>query len=138
MKKMITLLLCLILTVSMAACAGGSAETTAPFTPAADGDVLGEGDLSFSLTIVDEEGNAITVTVNTDEDTVGGALQSVGLLEGTQGDYGLYISAVNGIRAVYEEDGTYWAFYINGEYAMTGVDQTPIAAGESYTLKVES
>lgn len=141
MKKIAVLMLCAILMVSLAGCAGGSAETTFPeetFIPAADGDVLGEGANSFPLVIVDKEGNTITVTVNTDAETVGAALQNVGLLEGTQGDYGLYISAVNGIRAVYEEDGSYWAFYINDKYAMTGVDQTPITEGETYTLKVES
>ena len=61
----------------------------------------------------------------------------IGIVEGTMGDYGPYMTHVNGIPAIYEEDATYWAFYINGEYAMTGVDQTPIAQGETYTLKVE-
>ena len=37
----------------------------------------------------------------------------------------------------YDTDGAYWAFYINGEYAMTGVDATSIEAGASYTLKAE-
>ena len=32
----------------------------------------------------------------------------------------------------------YWAFYIDGEYASTGVDQTEITAGASYALKAES
>ena len=30
-----------------------------------------------------------------------------------------------------------WAFYINGEYAMTGVDSTEITEGAEYTFKVE-
>ena len=51
--------------------------------------------------------------------------------------YGLYIKSVNGIVADYDVDATYWAFYINGEYAMTGVEMTPIAEGDSYLLKVE-
>lgn len=140
MKKFLSLFLCVILMVSLVACGSGSAETTPgeTFVPVADGDVVGEGSVSFPLTIVDGEGNEVHITVNTDEEMVGLALQEVGLLVGTQGDYGLYISEVNGIRAVYEESGTYWAFYINGEYAMTGVDLTPIVEGETYMLKVES
>lgn len=136
MKKIISLVLCFVLVLSLAAC-GGTTETT-EFTPVSDGDVVGEGSTSFPLTIVDGEGNSITVTVNTDAETVGEALMETGLAEGEQGDYGLYIHVVNGITAIYEENATYWAFYINDNYATTGAELTPIAAGEHYTLKVES
>ena len=37
----------------------------------------------------------------------------------------------------YDKDGTYWAFYINGEYASTGVDSTTIKEGDSYSFKQE-
>ena len=57
--------------------------------------------------------------------------------EGEDGQYGLYVKTVNGITADYDVDGTYWAFYINGEYAMSGVDVTDIAAGSTYAFKVE-
>ena len=138
MKKILSLILCLTMVLSLAACSiGGEATEPAGFTPVSDGDSIGSGATTFPLEIVDAEGNAITITVSTDKTTVGEALQELGILEGTEGDYGLYISTVNGIRAVYEESGTYWAFYINGEYALTGVDQTPIAEGETYKLMVE-
>ena len=50
--------------------------------------------------------------------------------------YGLYVKTVNGITADYAVDQTYWAFYINGEYAMAGVDSTPVENGTVYALKV--
>ena len=154
MKKLVSLILCAILMLSLAAC-GAPAETTAPDEsgntspsetettaptspiPVSDGDVIGEGAVSFPLTIVDKDGNAIHITVNTDKEIVGEALLELGLVEGEQSEYGLYVKTVNGITADYDVDATYWAFYINDEYAMTGVDQTPIAEGETYTLKVE-
>ena len=34
-------------------------------------------------------------------------------------------------------DGTYWAFYINDEMSMKGVDQTEIVAGKTYEFKAE-
>jgi hypothetical protein len=68
---------------------------------------------------------------------VGEALQALKLIDGEPGDYGLYVKEVTGIRAVYEEDSTYWAFYINGEYGMSGVDATDIEPGASYAFKVE-
>ena len=54
-----------------------------------------------------------------------------------EGDYGLYVKTVNGVTADYDVDQTYWAFYINGEYASTGVDATSVTAGDTYSFKVE-
>ncbi len=132
MKKLISLILCAMLVLGLAAC--GETE----FTPVTDGAVVGSGSTTFPLTIVDDQGNAISITVKTDKATVGKALQELGLLEGTESEYGLYITEVNGIYADYNETGTYWSFYINDDYATTGVDQTPIADGESYKLAVAS
>ena len=68
---------------------------------------------------------------------MGAALQELELIEGEEGDYGLYVKSVNGIIADYDLNGTYWAFYINGEYAMSGVDVTEIEEGAAYALRVE-
>ena len=124
MKKIVSLILCAILMVSLIACGGAPAETT-PSVTVTDGQVVGEGAKSFPLTIVDKEGNAITITVNTDKEMVGEALTELGIVEGTMGEYGLYMTHVNVIPDIWEDDGYYWSFYINDEYAMTGVDQTP-------------
>ena len=59
------------------------------------------------------------------------------LIDGEEGAYGLYVMMVNGITADYDVDQTYWAFYINGEMAMTGVDTSNIEAGATYSFKVE-
>ena len=75
--------------------------------------------------------------IHTDKTIVGEALQELGLLEGEEGAYGLYVTVVDGIRADYDKDGVYWAFYIDGEYAMSGVDKKEIEAGRSYAFKVE-
>ena len=44
---------------------------------------------------------------------------------------------VNGMIADYDKDGVYWAFYIDGEYAMTGVDATNITDGAQYACRME-
>ena len=31
----------------------------------------------------------------------------------------------------------YWAFYVNGEMAMTGVDSTDLVAGATYAFRAE-
>ena len=69
--------------------------------------------------------------------TVGAALLSLGLIAGEDSDYGLYVKTVNGVTVDYDTDGKYWAFYVDGEYAATGVDSTDITAGATYTFKAE-
>lgn len=97
---------------------------------------LGEGSKTFTLTVA-IEGKSIDITVKTDATILGDALTSLGLVEGEDGDWGLYIKKVNGVTADYDVDGTYWAFYINGEYASSGVDTTEITDGAKYKLSRE-
>ena len=102
-----------------------------------NGSVYGEGEKSFTFTVVDGDGNEVSCEVKTDKTIVGDALIELGLLYGEAGPYGLYVKNVNGITADYDSTGTYWAFYIDGEYAMSGVDSTDIVEGSVYTFKVE-
>lgn len=99
--------------------------------------VLGEGATVFYFLVVDGEGNETAFEIHTDKTTVGDALLEVELIAGEAGDYGLYVKTVNGITADYDVDQTYWAFYINNEMAMTGVDATEVEAGATYSFKVE-
>lgn len=99
--------------------------------------VLGEGNTVFMFTVVDGDGNESLFEIHTDKEIVGDALAELGLIEGEESEYGLFVKKVNGITADYETDGTYWAFYVNGSYAMSGVDTTPITEGETYMFKVE-
>lgn len=104
---------------------------------AEDVTVLGEGSTVFTLMVTDQDGNETAFEIHTDKTTVGEALLELDLIAGDESEYGLYVKTVNGITADYDVDGTYWAFYINGEYASTGVDATDIEEGGSYALKVE-
>ena len=96
--------------------------------------VKGEGATVFQFSVEDLEGNVTKFEIHTDETTVGAALMSLGLIEGEDGPHGLYVMKVNGITAIYEEDGSYWAFYENGEYGMTGVDMTDIDPDVAYSF----
>jgi len=104
---------------------------------AANVNVLGEGSTKFTFTVVDKEGAETQFEIHTDKETVGEALLELSLIEGDESEYGLYVKTVNGITADYDKDGVYWAFYINGEYASTGVDSTPVKEGDSYAFKAE-
>lgn len=108
-------------------------------SPASDSGVteLGEGQKSFSFEVVLADGTIKKYLIHTDETTVGAALLALELIAGDDGDYGLYVKTVDGVTADYDTDGTYWAFYINDEYASTGVDTTDIVENGSYAFKIE-
>ena len=153
-NKLSSFILCMVLIVAMAlfttGCngstqsSGSSADTSQEASAQTDdstqtdgGTQLGEGSTEFAFTVVDKEGNETAFTIHTDKETVGEALLELGLIEGDESEYGLYVKTVNGITADYDTDGVYWAFYVNGEYAQSGVDTTAITAGDSYAFKVE-
>ena len=92
---------------------------------------FGEGAKTVQVKVI-ADGKSVTFTVKTDAKTLGEALIAHNLIAGDQGDFGLYIKFVNGIRADYDLDRRYWNFTKNGEYMMTGADMTDIADGEAY------
>ena len=122
MKKLISLLLVMVMALGLVAC--GNAEPKAT-------------DASFTVIVVDLEGKETTFEYTSDKATVGEALVAEGLIEGHETEYGLYVDSVNGVALDWDKDGKYWAFYIDGEYAMTGVDATQITEGATYAFKPE-
>ncbi len=89
---------------------------------------------SFVFKVVDLDGSEKSFDIKTDAKTVGEALVAEKLISGEQGDYGLMVDTVNGIKYDYNADGAYWAFYVNGEYAMSGVDTTEIDETAVYSF----
>ncbi len=136
-KKSLAALLIAVTVVMCAAC--GSANTvsqeglweTATYLKDTE---IGKGAVTLTAKVVAGE-EEITFTVHTDKKTVGEALLEAGLVSGDETAYGLYVKVVNGITADYDVDQSYWAFYIDGEYAMTGVDSTDIVEGTVYSLE---
>ena len=122
MKILFSLLLVMVMVLGLVAC--GNAE------PKATG-------ASFTVVVADLEGKETTFEYTSNKATVGEALIDEGLIEGHETEYGLYVDSVNGIALDWDKDGKYWAFYIDGEYAMTGVDATEITEGATYAFKPE-
>lgn len=98
---------------------------------------VGQGEKSFYFSVFYEDGTSDNIIVNTDKETVGEALIELGIIEGENGPYGLYVKKVNGVTADYETTGTYWAFYTDSTYALTGVDATKITDGVLYSFRIE-
>lgn len=110
-----------------------STETTSAETAVTE---IGTGAHSFNLEVTTIDNETSKFLIKTDKTTVGDALLEANLVSGTESEYGLMITTVNGVTADYNVDGTYWAFYIDGEYAMTGVSSTDITDGATYALRV--
>lgn len=145
LKKSLSLSVCTVLIAATALLATGcNGNKNTQDTPATDttvsqteATILGEGATEFSFAVVDYDGNQTSYQINTDKKTVGDALKELELIAGDEGENGLYVKTVCGITADYDNDGKYWAFYVNGEYALKGVDSTEIEANASYSFKVE-
>lgn len=141
MKRTVSAILALVMVLAlcfgMVACGKKAEPTEATSASLEEGKTYGEGATAFTFSVTDLDKNTVTVTVKTDKDTVGAALVDLGLVSGSDSEYGLMVDTVNGITLDYNKDGKYWAFYINGEYAMTGVDSTPVEAGAAYAFVAE-
>ena len=139
MKKIInstvSVVLALMCILSLTAC-GNTVEKTGLWENATylKDTEFGKGEKTINVQVKAEE-KTVTFTVNTDKETVGDALIEHNLIDGEDGDYGLYIKVVNGITADYDVDKSYWAFYIDGEYATSGVDTTDIDENVTYRLE---
>ena len=131
MKKIIAMLLIMVLSVAFVACAAEPAATTA----ATNGETNApESGLTFTVTVIHKDQSEKTFTYTSNEEFVGTVLKAEGLIKGNDGPYGLEITEVDGEQAIYATDGAYWAVYVGEEYAMTGIDTTPITQNGQYKL----
>ena len=94
---------------------------------------FGEGKTTIYVDVV-VDGKSVTFTLRTDAETLGAALIAENLIEGEDGQYGLYVKKVNGMTADYDVDGSYWSISKDGELLMTGVDGENISDGAHYAL----
>ena len=94
---------------------------------------FGKGEKTVEVEVKVEE-QSVTFTIHTDADTLGAALLEHGLIEGEEGQFGIYVKTVNGILADYDVNKSYWGFYQNGEYLISRVDTTAIVGGEHFEI----
>ena len=141
MKKTVSSIICAVLSIVLVVCLASCGNTVdaeglwenATYRKDTE---LGKGATTVQVQVKAGE-ESITFTIKTDKKMLGDALLEHELITGDESQYGLYIKSVNGIRADYDLDKSYWGFYKNGEYMLTGVDGTEIADGEHYELVYE-
>jgi len=102
--------------------------------------------LLCSCTAEITETKNITVSVITNETKefeietkrkyLGDALKDEKLISGKNGQYGLFITTVNGITAD-DKNEEWWCLTKGNESVMTGVDKTPISDGDEFELTLK-
>ena len=94
------------------------------------------GGKEITIEVIDDTQTSAVYEIHTDAEYLGDVVRETeGLtVEGTDSEYGLMVDTVNGVVADYNENGAYWAFYVDGEYCMYGMDQQPIEDGQAYQI----
>ena len=101
-----------------------------------------KGQRAWHFVVVDDKGASKEYKGKTDTQFLKGLMDELKAkgdftYEGTDGEYGLYIDSVNGLKADYNVDKAYWAIYVNGEYGQLGADTQPVNDGDSFKLAYE-
>lgn len=100
-----------------------------------DGSDTEREEVTITVKIKNSNGVVTDFVITTSEEFLRGALEQENLVEGDESAYGLYVKVVNGERADYDADGAYWSFYKDGAYLSTGIDATPIADGDVFSIE---
>ena len=87
----------------------------------------------LTVTVEHLNGENRTLTLRTDAEYLRDALEEIDLIGGTEDQYGLYLLTVDGETAD-ESKQQWWGYTVNGEFALYGVDDQPIADGDVIVL----
>lgn len=97
-----------------------------------------KGAKEVEITVVSKDGEKTEYQIDTDAEYLQQAMDEAkeeGLTySGTEGEFGLMVDTVNGEKAVYEENGAYWGFTVNGEYCNYGIAEQPVADGDEFEI----
>ncbi len=95
------------------------------------------GEKEITIEVINSADESVVYELNTDAQYLRQAMDEADGLTyaGEEGPYGLMITTVNDERAVYEENGAYWSFYVNGEYCNYGIDEQPVLDGDAFVIE---
>ena len=92
-----------------------------------------QGSKSFTVTVVHADGSSKEFKYRTDAEKLGAFLEEKGLISSEGADSGMF-NIVDGEEVIWEKHKAYWALYINEEYSMLGIYDTPVTDGTVYKL----
>jgi len=93
-----------------------------------------QGAKTITVTVVHKDGTQKDFICHTDEEYLGAVLLAEEIVEGEQGEFGLYFNTADGETADYDVDGGWWQIFEGEEAAMTGADGIVVTDGAVYRL----
>ena len=81
--------------------------------------------ISFTVKVVHADGTEKEFSYTTDAEKLGVFLEEEGLISSEGADPGMF-HTVDGEKADWNVNQSYWAFYVGADYAMTGIFDTVI------------
>ena len=103
---------------------------TEPKTDTTEGTAVGT---TFTLIVVHGDNSEKTFTITSEKPYLSGALIDEGIITDEGLETGMYFT-VDGETSSWEENQSYWAFYIGDAYANYGMNDAPIEEGAVYKL----
>ena len=91
-------------------------------------------DKTIEVTVTHSDKTQKDFTIKTNEEFLRGALEQEKLVEGDDGEYGLFITAVDGETANADNEEWWCINGADGQMLPTGVDDTAINDGDSYEI----
>ena len=95
------------------------------------GTTAGEKEITVKVSAL--ENGEESFTYQTDAEYLGEVLTANKLIEGESGQYGLFITTANGVKAD-DSKQQWWCITKGGEQVNTSADQTPIQDGDQFEL----
>lgn len=89
---------------------------------------------TVTVLVTHKSGEEKVFTITTTAENLGDALVENDIVDGEDGQYGLYITAVDGEVADYSVDQSFWALSKGGEELFTGASSTPVSDGDVFEL----
>lgn len=92
-----------------------------------------EGAKTITVKVVHGDSSEKDFEYKTDEAYLGAVIQDNNLVEGEEGEFGLFMTSVDGEKAD-ESKQQWWCLTKGGEQVNTSADQTPIEDGDTFEL----
>lgn len=129
MKKKTKIIVAVVTLVAVIAAMAGVYFVTRPDTA--------EGSKKIIVEVIGKDEASKEFKIKTDREYLGEALQDEKLVEGSMGQYGLFITTVNG----YTADSTkqeWWCITKDNGIVNTSADTTPISDGDHFELTLKT
>lgn len=118
-------LLAFVIVMSATGCAGDNGANSEQKT------------VSITVEVINGDGSSSEAKIETDEKYLRGAMEQENMIAGDEGDYGLYVTTVNGVTADTDKQ-EWWCITKDGEHIMEGVDSIEISDGDHYEFELKT